>query len=90
MAPCHHPTPPPRFEADVSGIVAPDLDTVERLARLQLAARRAGGRLVLRGTSARLHALLERAGLYEVLGGCSALRVDAWGEAEEREEARRV
>lgn len=79
---------PPRsddaFECDVSRIRAPDMGTVEALARLQLAALRRAGRLRLRGTSAALRELLDLAGL------CGALGLESVGEAEEREEARGV
>ena len=51
---------------DVSG-VAPDAVTVDALARLQLAARRHGCRVRLRGASLELLELVEFMGLRDVL-----------------------
>ena len=85
MASRHDPPPPDRvLECDVSRIDDPDIGTVETLARLQLAAQRCGGHVRLRGTSHALRDLLELTGL------CGPLGVEAVGEPEEREEARRV
>jgi hypothetical protein len=62
-----------------------DLALVDELARLQLAARRAGSSIELRRPSARLRELLDLVGLAGVLeGGPSAL--DAVGQAEEPEQ----
>ena len=47
----------------------PDLAVVDELARLQLAARRLGCSIRLRGTCAELTELLELAGLSEVVTG---------------------
>jgi anti-anti-sigma regulatory factor len=55
---------------DVAGVFAPDCATVDALARMQLTAKRLGGRLRLRGTSDELHELLAMAGLCEVVGLC--------------------
>jgi hypothetical protein len=60
--------------------LAPTLATIDVLARLQLAARRAGCQLRLRGPSAELCELVRLAGLAGALG------VEACGEPEEREE----
>ena len=49
------------------GAVTPDVDTIHVLARLQLTARRLGGRILLREASDCLKALLDLAGLREVL-----------------------
>lgn len=62
---------------DVAGIGPPGLAAVELLARLQLAARRAGGRIRLRGPDPALRALLDLVGL----------PVEVEGEAEEGEPA---
>ncbi|WP_159056240.1 STAS domain-containing protein [Streptomyces sp. DSM 15324] len=63
---------------DVSGLGGPPgLAVVELLARLQLAARRAGGRIRLRGPDPGLRALLDLVGL----------PVEVEGEAEEGEPA---
>ncbi|MER6918232.1 STAS domain-containing protein [Streptomyces spiralis] len=48
---------------DVGGLGPPGLGTVDLLARLQLAARRAGGRIRLRDPDPALHALLALVGL---------------------------
>jgi hypothetical protein len=60
-------------DADTDEIVArvdaqrPDLALVDSLARLQLAARRRGGRLRLRNVTDELRGLLELVGLADVL-----------------------
>jgi ABC-type transporter Mla MlaB component len=54
-------------ECDVDA-AAPDAVTIDALARLQLAARRRACRIELRSPSPELLALLELAGLGEVLG----------------------
>ncbi len=64
--------------------VAPDATAVDALARLQLNAQRLGLELRLRHASAALRELIAFAGLDEVL------RVEAEGQAEEREERGRV
>ncbi len=54
---------------DVGGLGPPGLGIVDLLARLQLAARRAGGRIRLRDPDPALHALLDLVGLpFEVEG----------------------
>jgi hypothetical protein len=60
--------------------LTPDGATIDRLARLQLAARRLGRRVLLRDPSADLRNLIGFAGLEDVL------RVEPRREAEEREE----
>ena len=60
---------------DLGGLGPPGLGTVELLARLELAARRAGGRMRLRDPDPALHALLDLVGL----------RFQVEGQAEERE-----
>ena len=64
--------------------VTPDAAAIDALARLQLNARRLGLELRLRHASSALRELIAFAGLDEVL------RVEAEGQAEEREERRRV
>ena len=64
------------------GALSPDAAAVEALARLQLAARRAGLELRLRRASSELRDLLVFCGLDDVL------RVEAGGQAEEREDRR--
>jgi anti-anti-sigma regulatory factor len=68
---------------DLRGVAA-DCVTVDALARLHLAARRAGVELNLRHASQELTELLVFTGLSGVL------RVEPGGEAEEREEPLRV
>ncbi|MFI1365882.1 STAS domain-containing protein [Streptomyces griseochromogenes] len=62
---------------DVGGLGPPGLGTVDLLARLQLAARRADGRIRLRDPDPALHALLDLVGL----------RFEVEGQAEEGEPA---
>jgi ABC-type transporter Mla MlaB component len=62
---------------DVGGLGPPGLGTVDLLARLQLAARRAGGRIRLRDPAPALHALLDLVGL----------RFETEGQPEQREPA---
>jgi len=64
---------------DLRGVAA-DGVTVDALARIHLAARRAGVRLSLHHTSTELRELLAFSGLSEVLG------LEPGGQAEEREE----
>jgi ABC-type transporter Mla MlaB component len=52
---------------DVAAIAAPDLAAVDALARLQLAARRAGGHVEVRGAGDGLRQLLALAGLADVV-----------------------
>lgn len=62
---------------DVGGVGPPGLAVVDLLARLQLAARRAGGRILLRGPDPALRALLDLVGI----------PVEVEGEVEEGEPA---
>ncbi|MEU6681671.1 STAS domain-containing protein [Streptomyces sp. NPDC046832] len=62
---------------DVGGLGPPGLAAVDLLAKLQLAARRAGGRIRLRAPDPALRVLLDLVGL----------RFEVEGEAEEREPA---
>jgi ABC-type transporter Mla MlaB component len=62
---------------DVGGLGPPGLGAVDLLARLQLTARRAGGRIRLRDPDPGLHALLDLVGI----------RIEMEGEAEQREPA---
>ena len=55
-------------DCDVSGIHDADVGTVDSLARIGLAARRAGGRIRLLGPSPALCELVEFAGLSDALG----------------------
>ncbi len=71
---------------DVSRIDRADLETVDALARIALAARRAGRRVLLRGASPELRSMLAFAGLADVLTAAGGSGVEARGEAEQREE----
>ena len=62
----------------------PDLDTVDTIARMELATRRRGEKLTLYRTATPLIELLDLAGL------ASVLRVEVKRHPEEREELRRV
>jgi hypothetical protein len=68
---------------DLGGVVA-DADTIDALARLQLAAQRLGLDLRLRHASGELRELVAFAGLEDVL------RLEPCGKAEEREQPLRV
>ena len=65
---------------DAAGLGPPGLAAVDALARLELAARRAGGRIRVRAPAPALRALLDLVGLH----------FEVEGEAEEREPALRV
>ncbi len=56
---------PPLVGFDVAALTDADLETVDALARLQLAARRRGTRVRLLGASRHLRELLELVGLWE-------------------------
>ncbi|MGW5868049.1 STAS domain-containing protein [Streptomyces sp. NPDC055239] len=71
---------------DVAAVTTADLATVDVIARLHLAARRAGGRIRLRNPSPALLALLGLVGLVELLG----LVVEMERQAEQREPPGRV
>ncbi|WP_210593921.1 STAS domain-containing protein [Streptomyces sp. GESEQ-35] len=62
---------------DVGGLGPPGLGAIDLLARLELAARRAGGRIRLRDPDPALHALLDLVGL----------RFEMEGQPEQREPA---
>lgn len=71
---------------DVAAVTTADLPTVDAIARLHLAARKAGGRIRLRNPTPALLALLGLVGLVELLG----LVVEMEGHAEQREPPGRV
>ncbi|WP_406104440.1 STAS domain-containing protein [Streptomyces sp. NBC_01003] len=71
---------------DLAAVTTADLATVDALARMQLAARRAGSGLRLRDPSPALWALLQLVGL----PGLGGLVVEMEGHAEQREIARCV
>ncbi|MFI0237130.1 STAS domain-containing protein [Streptomyces sp. NPDC016845] len=76
----------PTVVCDVSGVTSTDLVTVDALARMQLAARRAGGRIRLRDPSPALALLLRMSGLADALGlSGDGSGGQSLGDAEERE-----
>ncbi|MGY0018248.1 STAS domain-containing protein [Streptomyces sp. cg35] len=74
---------------DVAGVTTTDLATVDALARMQLAARRAGGRIRLRDPSPKLALLIQLAGLAGALGADDS-GVEVVRDAEQREPPLRV
>ncbi len=70
----------------VDGPAPPDLSVVDAVARLQLAARRAGWSTRLRDPSVALRCLLDLVGLADVLAGASGLPLEDDGQAEGREQ----
>ncbi|MDQ2941361.1 MAG: STAS domain-containing protein [Chloroflexota bacterium] len=75
---------------DVGGLLDSHLGTVGLLARLQLTARRLGGRIRVRNASAELHDTLALVGLCDVVGACPPLRREARRKTEHWEEPRGV
>ena len=73
-----------RVICDVEVVREPDAATIEVLARMQLTARRHGGRIELRRASAELRELLTLSGLADVLP-CDASGLEARRQVEERE-----
>lgn len=69
----------------LAGAGAPDLGTVDRVARLSLLGTRIRGRTVLRDVAPAMRELLALAGLSGLAGGADRVEVD--GEAEGREQA---
>jgi hypothetical protein len=70
----------------LAGPTSPDLSVVDDLARLQLAARRLGYSIRLRGACDDLSQLLDLAGLAQVLASAGALVVEVGGQPEGREQ----
>jgi ABC-type transporter Mla MlaB component len=68
---------------DLGALTDADLGTIDALARLQLTSRRLGSQMGVRNAPAGLRDLLLLVGLAQVV----RLRVEASGQAEEREEA---
>jgi ABC-type transporter Mla MlaB component len=75
---------------DVGRIPEADFETVAILARLQLTARRCGGRVHVLNASSGLHEVLALAGLCHVVGVCPPSGPEAQRQPEHREEARGV
>lgn len=72
---------------DVGAIAEPDAVAVDALARLQLTALRLGRRIHVRRACIELEDLLALMGLSDVLPCGGASRVEAQGQAEEREQS---
>lgn len=75
---------------DVGALTDADLGTVDALARLQLTARRLGGKVCLLHASAELRDLLALAGLRAVVPCSLPLPLEPRGQTEQREEPRGV
>lgn len=75
---------------DVASLVRPDAAAIDALARIQLAARRLGGRVLLLHASRELQELLALMGLWDVFPLCPGLALEPRGEAEERKQPRGV
>jgi hypothetical protein len=73
-----------RLVLDCRSLTHPTAETIDRLACLQLAARRSGDRLELEGTQPCLLELIDLCGLADVL------RVEVERQAEQREDPRGV
>ena len=72
-----------RWKVPLAGEGPPDLAFVAALARFQLIARRAGGRVWLEDVSSAMAELLDLAGLLGEMGGQAEGREDALGIQEE-------
>ncbi len=75
---------------DVAELVDPDAVTVDALARLQLMARRLGGRIRLQHPYGELRDLIALMGLSEALPPVAALRLEPREKTEQREQARGI
>lgn len=77
---------PGRVVCDVGALTAPDIATVDALARLELTARRRGLEICFSRASPRLVELLALSGLLGVLAVNGASRLEAQRQPEERKE----
>ena len=75
---------PAVIECNVAAVECPDARMIETLARLQLAARRAGCRILLRHACDELRGLLELMGLSDAVP-CSGSDLEPGRETEHRE-----
>jgi anti-anti-sigma regulatory factor len=75
---------------DVGDLVDPDVLAMDTLARMVLAARRRGRRIMLRRPRRELAELLVMCGLWDLFPRARASGFEAVGKAEEREEGRGV
>jgi STAS domain-containing protein len=87
------PQPPPEpndpmlLVCDVGGVDRPDLEAIDAVARLALAARRLGCAVRLEHASRDLRDLVAFVGLAEVLPCPTGSSVEPGGQAEQREES---
>ena len=82
----HEPTGRALLVCDVGGLHRPDLEAIEAVARLALAARRLGCGIRLENASPDLRELVAFVGLAEVLPCSTASAIESGGQAEQREE----
>jgi ABC-type transporter Mla MlaB component len=75
---------------DVGAVVNPDAVVVDALARLQLIAKRLGGRITLLHAGSELQQLLCLMGLADVLPVCEELGIEASGQTKEGEHPPRI
>jgi anti-anti-sigma regulatory factor len=75
---------------DVGAVPAPDAATIDALARLQLTARRLGGRVLLLRPGEDVLRLLDLMGLTEVVPLCLDLPVEPGRQSEHRKEPPRL
>jgi STAS domain-containing protein len=75
---------------DLGGLGRPDLEAIDAVARLALAARRLGCGVRLENASADLRDLVAFAGLADVLPCSTASPIESVGQAEQRKEPGRV
>ena len=80
---------PAVIECNVAAVECPDARMIETLARLQLAARRAGCRILLRHACGELRGLLELMGLSDAVP-CSDSDLEPGRETEHREPPGRI
>ncbi|MGH8915814.1 MAG: STAS domain-containing protein [Acidimicrobiia bacterium] len=71
---------------DVGGVTAPDLGTVDSLARLEISVRELGWSIHLRYASPRLQELLDLCGLAEILPVCDESSLVGEGQPEQGEQ----
>lgn len=79
-----------RLICEVGALTDPDAGTLDALARMALTARRLGRSIRLRHARPELQGLVALLGLEDAMGLGAELRFEPRGQAEEREEPRRV
>jgi hypothetical protein len=86
----HEPDGRPLLVCDLGGLGRVDLDAIDAVARLALAARRLGCGVRLENASPNLRDLIAFVGLAGVLPCSTASVIESGGQAEQREEPGRV